>query len=521
MPAAHSKAGKPQEKEEGMAVDEEAASPTSAVESSDEDLLKSKYSGKMRGFSQEGEEAKEIENPKKRLSFKGDTPGKEGDQNPNPHQTPDGKKRNKQNDDDADDAMNPTATASGAQAAAQAAAPAAQAAAEPPAGSTPVPASSWVTPEELIGIRDTVNKLDKKVNYHADTIDGHTRILRQQLFEKRKESDIKTSLSYEIGGLPIEADHEAKARFICSLIKKADIPSHELAQMGFKTLARGSEVWGLEFRSNGIKPKFEKAVKNWGETYYDDGKGNNNSIWWQNKIEFIWPETMAQKDIRMICNMIWQAVKEIVGEDMIKSDKGIYIHHQSSSLVSKSFGTPVVKVVLDENSEDPTSFIYIADKYYDTWRNKIDDRIHEEEKAVAKGTFKGKGKGKGKGKDKDKGKEQTININPHEFIKTSRTAYWHKSFRTLSAFATKHPEEWKEIENQKERRKSSGDQKGKGKGKGKRDDSNKSYNNESAWKWESYNKGTASESSTKASEHEWKSWPDQQQWKKKWPDQNW
>ena len=144
-------------------------------------------------------------------------------------------------------------------------------------------------------------------------------------------------------------------------------------------MTKGTEVWGLEFRSNGTKPKFDKAAKQWGECYFNDGKNNSNSTWWTNKIEFIWPETMVQKDSRVICNMIWQAVKEIVGEDFIKTDKGLYIHHRSASLISKSSGSPVVKIVLDENPEDPTCYVYISDKYYDEWKNKIDKIIEEEE----------------------------------------------------------------------------------------------------------------------------------------------
>ena len=250
-----------------------------------------------------------------------------------------------------------------------------------------------------MGIRDKVGKLAELTMYQGDVIDGHTRILKQTLFDKRKEADIKTSLSYEIGGLPTEASHEEKARYIMSLLTKADIPSHEVANLGYKALPKGAEVWGLEFRSNGIKPKFDKSAKQWGECYFDDGKNNNNSTWWTNKIEFMWPETMQQKDCRVICNMIWQAVKETVGEDFIKTDKGLYIHHRSASLISKSFGSPVVKIVLDENPEDPKCFIYISDKYYDDWKIKIDNRTEEEEKAIAQGTFKGKGKGKDKGKD--------------------------------------------------------------------------------------------------------------------------
>ena len=68
--------------------------------------------------------------------------------------------------------------------------------------------------------------------------------------------------------------------------------------------------------------------------------------------------------------MIWQGVKEIVGEDTVKSEKGLYIHHRTASLISKSFGIPVVKIVLDENPGDPACFIYISDKYYDEWKNK-------------------------------------------------------------------------------------------------------------------------------------------------------
>ena len=286
MPATLSKASTPKEKEEGMPVDEGVASPTSAVSSSEEDPLASKSSGKMRGFSQEGDEAKDIDNPKKRLSFKGDTPGKEGGQNH--HQTPVGKKRNKQTSEEADEPMgvseNPTAASSGAPAAA------AEEAAQPAQ-----PAPSWVTPEELIGIRDTVNKLDKRSIYQGDVIDGHTGILKQTLFDKRKDSDIKTSLSYEIGGLPTEANHEEKARYIMSLMTKADIPSHEVANLGYKALARGTEVWGLEFRSNGVKPKLDKATKLWGDCYFNDGKGNTNSTWWTNKIDFIWPEQWHRK----------------------------------------------------------------------------------------------------------------------------------------------------------------------------------------------------------------------------------
>ena len=257
-----------------MPVDEGVASPTSAVSSSEEDPLASKYSGKMRGFSQEGDAAKDIENPRKRLSFKGDTPGKEGAQNQ--HQTPVGKKRNKQTCDEEDEPMgiseNPTAASSGGPAAA-----AAEEAAQPAQHAQPAP--SWVTPEELIGIRDKVNKLDKRTIYQGDVIDGHTRILKQTLFDKRLDSDIKTSLSYEIGGLPTEATHEEKARYIMSFMTKADIPSHEVANLGYKALARGAEVWGLEFRSNGIKPKLDKATKLWGDCYFNDGKGNTNSTW--------------------------------------------------------------------------------------------------------------------------------------------------------------------------------------------------------------------------------------------------
>ena len=358
----------------------------------------------------------------------------------------------------------------------------------------------------MLGIRDTVIKLDKKTAYQGDIIEGHTRILKQQLFDKRRESDIKTSLSYEIGGLPTEASHEEKARYTMSLMTKAGIPSHEVANMGYKVLSRGTEVWGLEFRSNGIKPKLDKATRIWGDCFFEDGKGNTNSTWWRHKTEFIWPETMAQKDIRTIRNRVWQSVKEIVGEDIIKSEKGLYIHHRSASIVPKPFGVPVVKIALDENPEDPTCFVYIADKCCDGWRHRIDRRIREEEKTIAQRTFKGKGKGK----DKNKGKEKVININPHEFIKASRRACWHKSMRLLSTFSSKRPDEWKEIDNQKDLMKSTGEQKGKQKGEGK------GWNNWNNWK--DWSKESTSEGSTKASE--WgdlstTEWPKQQQ--QQWP----
>ena len=251
-----------------MPVDDGVASPTSAGSSSEEDPLASKYSGKMRGFSQEGESAKEIENPKKRLSFKGDTPGKDGA--PNQHQTPVGKKMNKQTGDDDDEPMGVSENSTAASSAGPAAAAAAEETAQP--AQQAQPAASWVTPEELIGIQDKVNKLETITVYQGDVIDGHTRILKQTLFDKRKESDIKTSLSYEIGGLPTEANHEEKARYIMSLMTKADIPSHAVANLGYKALAKGSEVWGLEFRSNGAKPKLDKAIEQWGDCYFNDGK---------------------------------------------------------------------------------------------------------------------------------------------------------------------------------------------------------------------------------------------------------
>ena len=172
----------------------------------------------------------------------------------------------------------------------------------------------------------------------------------------------------------------------------------------------------------------------------------------------------------------------------------------------------MVKIVLDENPEDPTCFIYISDKYYDEWKNKIDKRIEDEEKSIAQGTFKGKGKGKDKGKDKNKGKEKVINVNPHEFTKTSRTAYWHKSYRRLSTFAKKHPDEWKDIENTKERMKSTGGQKGKGKGENK-EQTNKGWNSWQEWK-------APSEGSAKASEWEWPEQQQQQQ-KQNQPNQQW
>ena len=235
----------------------------------------------------------------------------------------------------------------------------------------------------MLEIRDIVNKLDKKSAYQGDVIEGHTRILKQQLLDKRRNPGIKTSLSYEIGGLPTEASHGEKAKCTMKLLTtKAVTLSHEVANMGHKALSRGTEVWGLEFRSNGIKRKLDKATKLWGACYFDDGKGNTNSTWWQYKTEFIWPETMAQKDIGTICNMVWQSIKEIVGEDIVKSEKGLYIHHRSASIVSKSSGLPVVKIVLDENPEDPTCFAYIADRCYGDWRHKIDQRIRDEERQL-------------------------------------------------------------------------------------------------------------------------------------------
>ena len=141
---------------------------------------------------------------------------------------------------------------------------------------------------------------------------------------------------------------------------------------------------------------------------------------------------------------------------------------------------------------------------------QIDEIIEDKEKSIAQGTFKGKGKGKNKGKDKSKGKEKVINVNPHEFIKTSRAAYWHKSYRRLSTFATKHPDEWKEIENTKDRMKSTGEQKGKGKGKNK-EQGDKGWNSWQDWK-------APSEGSAKASVWEW---TEQQQQKQNQPNQQW
>ena len=135
-----------------MPVDEGVASPTSAVSSSDEDPLASKYSGKMRGFSQEGEEAKDIDNPKKRLSFKADTPGGTRVGGQNPHKTPEGKKRNKQTPSEGDELMegseNPTAASSGASASAAPAAAPSEVPAEVP---TPTPAANGSPPKSCLG----------------------------------------------------------------------------------------------------------------------------------------------------------------------------------------------------------------------------------------------------------------------------------------------------------------------------------------------------------------------------------
>ena len=133
---------------DGDAEEEQSdTSPTSAVSSdiaeNDEEPDMSKHSGKMRGFSQDKE--------KIRLSFKEEVAAAAAARAG--AKTPDGKRRHKDADDDSSTQRQP----------------------------------KTVTPEELTKMMKDVERLVKDQEKTEEIQDGHTRVLRRLMIERRRE----------------------------------------------------------------------------------------------------------------------------------------------------------------------------------------------------------------------------------------------------------------------------------------------------------------------------------------------
>ena len=88
-----------------------------------------------------------------------------------------------------------------------------------------------------------------------------------------------------------------------------------------------------------------------------------NQTWEQYKITGRYQETADQREMRDYLNVARQILKELEGEERLKSEEGAYLNYATSSINDKAEHLPLVQFIYQEVTEgklvDPTVRVYI------------------------------------------------------------------------------------------------------------------------------------------------------------------
>ena len=172
--------------------------------------------------------------------------------------------------------------------------------------------------------------------------------------------------------------------------EKADIPKHEVSSIEYVDMRRncGVQTAVIKFGDKGNRTKMSRWMmqyKAWNPLKYY----GSDQTWEQYKVTGRYQETPDQRERRDYLNVAWQILKELGGEERLKSDEGAYHNYPKASINDKADHLPLAQFIYEEVTEgrliNPIARVYIEKRLWNSdfeilFRRHYEKEVEEQEK---------------------------------------------------------------------------------------------------------------------------------------------
>ena len=223
-----------------------------------------------------------------------------------------------------------------------------------------------MTPEDFHKVLKQQNREIKelKQDRQRETNAAFSKVITAQSAAQKKAEEAAVLYNYELTGLPRDDSEQGKREFAMWRTEEAGIPKHEVTSIGYVDMRRnyGVQAAVIKFGNKGNRTKMSRYMmqyKAWNPLkYYSTGQ-----TWEQYKITGRYQETPDQRERRGYLNVAWQILKELEGEERLKSDEGAYRNYPKASINDKADHLPLIQFIFEEVTEgklaNPTARAYL------------------------------------------------------------------------------------------------------------------------------------------------------------------
>ena len=227
---------------------------------------------------------------------------------------------------------------------------------------------SEMTPEQLNRVLNQQDReirelrQERRMQTEQDAV--FSKVLTSQGAAQKRSEETAVLYSYELTGLPGDDAQEDKRSSVMWCTSGASIPGHGIAAIEYTDVRRsyGVQTAIIKFGNKGNRTKMSRWMQAFKARsplkYHSRGES-----WDQYKIAGRCQETADQRKRRDFLNVAWRILKELEGEDMLKSEEGAYLNCPKTSIIDKVNNLPLTQFIYQEVTEgmiiDPTVRVYI------------------------------------------------------------------------------------------------------------------------------------------------------------------
>ena len=283
-------------------------------------------------------------------------------------------------------------------------------------------------------------------------------VLTSQGAAQKRSEETAVLYSYELTGLPRDDTQEDERAFVMWCTSEAKVPDHEISANKYTDVRRiyGVRTPIIKFGNKGNRTKMSKWTQAFKARntlkYYSRGE-----FWDQYKISGRYQETADQRERRDFLNVAWQILKELEGEDRLKSEEGAYLNYPKTktSINEKVDNLPLIQFIYQEVTEgkiiDPTVRVYIGKGL---WESEFELKfrqhyLREEEEQLRREIERRAGREGAAGpsidynvprsmmRDKERASTWKMIFRKHETIEHHRPKFWEDVQSAASEITTK------------------------------------------------------------------------------------
>ena len=273
------------------------------------------------------------------------------------------------------------------------------------------------------------------------------KVLTSQGAAQKMTEETAVLYSCELTGLPGDDTQKDKRALVMWCTSEANIPDHQISAIEYTDLRSvyGVQTAIIKFGNKGNRTKMSKWMQFFQARgplkYYSRGEA-----WEQYRILVGYQEAADQRERRDLLNVTWQILKELEGEDRLKSEEGAYLKYSTASINDKADNLPLVQFIYQEITEgkiiDPTVRAYIDKGLWDSeFEIKFGQHyLREEEEQEKRESERRVGKEGAAGSSAD----YTV---PHSIMRDKeRARTWKIVFHRSEVTEHRYPKFWEDVQ---------------------------------------------------------------------------